>query len=107
MDDFFKMDVFFAVTTFVVVVWGILGAVLIFAIVRVLRHIERLAKIAADKAEDIGDDIDDLRESVREEGVRMKHIFQFFTGAMASNSPRTKSASRSSHSARTVNHSKE
>lgn len=109
------MDIFFMVTTVVVVVWGFVGTLLLIVLFRVLRHIERLSKTVADGAEDIRDDMDDLRTSVREEGVRMKHIFEFFTGAMAGSSPRaTSSSAKTSGSAnsvkrktRTIKHDKE
>lgn len=83
MNDFFKMDIFFVVTTFVVALWGIIGLVALYYIIRILKYIEQLSRMAVEEVDEIRDDIAEVRSQVREEGVRMKHILQFFTGAMA------------------------
>jgi biopolymer transport protein ExbB/TolQ len=106
MDDFLKMDIFFAITTFVVVVWGLIGAILLIVVIRVLRHIERLSRTVADGAEDIRGDLDDFRANVREEGVRLKHIYEFFTGATSSHGRRSdvKAEPRAETKARASSH---
>lgn len=82
MNEFLKMDIFFIVTTFVVVVWGIIGAIVLYYVIRVLRYIERLSRTVAEEADELRGDIDEVRAQVREEGVRLKHIVQFFSGAL-------------------------
>lgn len=82
MNDFFKMDIFFVVTTCVVILWGLFGIVAFYYVIRILIYIKRLARHVAEEADEIRDDIAEIRAEVREEGARLKHVFQFFTGAL-------------------------
>jgi hypothetical protein len=83
MNDFIKMDIFFVVTTIVVVLWGIIGAVVMYYVIRVLKYIERLSRTVAEEADELRGDLDEVRAQVREEGIRFKHVIQFFSGALA------------------------
>ncbi len=83
MNDFLKMDIFFVITTLVVLLWGIIGAVVMYYIIRVLKYVERLSRTVAEEADEIRDDLDEVRAQVREEGIRFKHVVQFFSGALA------------------------
>ncbi|HXK37586.1 MAG TPA: hypothetical protein VJ579_00770 [Candidatus Paceibacterota bacterium] len=83
MNDFLKMDIFFVVTTFVVLLWGIIGAVVLYYVIRVLKYIEQLSRTVAEGADELRGDLDEVRAQVREEGVRFKHVIQFFSGALS------------------------
>ncbi len=80
MTDFLKMDIFFAVTTAAVFFAGVMGMVALFYVIRILRSIDHVAKNASDESDAIRVDIGALREKMREEGVRVSHLLDFFLG---------------------------
>jgi hypothetical protein len=82
MNDFLKMDIFFSVTTAIVIVLGVFGVVAFYYIIRILKYITQMARIASEEAGEIRNDIADIRAEVREKGVHIKHIIQFFTSAL-------------------------
>jgi hypothetical protein len=77
MGDFAQMHIFFAVTTATVVIVGILVAIALYYIVSILRTIDKLSKVALEEGELIREDIADLRESVRNEGKKLKSFAKF------------------------------
>ena len=60
MSEFAKMDIFFMVTTFVVVILGILIAMILYQVWRILGHVERLGQIFEDEAKLVRGDIAEL-----------------------------------------------
>lgn len=78
MDQFLKMDVFFAVTTAMVIILGILLAFILWRVFRILGHVEHISDIASDEAGRIREDVRDLRAHVRAEGLRLFPFTQFF-----------------------------
>ncbi len=82
MSEFAKMDVFFMVTTFVVVILGVLIGMILHKVWRILGHVERLGQIFEDEAQRVRGDIAELRSNVRVNGFRMRYIVRFFKGAM-------------------------
>lgn len=82
MDDFIKMDIFFVVATLAtVVVAGLLAWALV-RIVRILGNVEKITDSAAKEAELVRGDIADLRANVRDEGLRYKHLAQFWRSSI-------------------------
>lgn len=91
MDDFLKMDVFFAVTTMFVVFGGILAVVAMFYIVRILKSLDGVMKNVHEESDDIRMDINILRQKVRDEGMKIKHIVDFCSNVASRNtSPKRK-----------------
>lgn len=82
MNDFLKMDIFFVVTTFVVAFWGIIGIVALYYIIRILKNINRLSQIAVEEADELRDDIADIRSHIRDEGIRFKSVMDFFSSML-------------------------
>ena len=74
MNDFLKMDIFFAVTTVAVVVISILMIFVLIRVLRILRNVEDISTIVEEEGQKIREDIAHVRESVKEEGVRAKHL---------------------------------
>lgn len=93
MDDFFKMDVFFIVTTAVVFIAGIILMVALYYLVRVLRSADRLMRNVAEESDNIREDISLLRAKIRDEGMKWKHFVDFFFG-IASRSRSRKAQTR-------------
>lgn len=88
MDDFFKMDVFFVVTTAVVLIAGVILMVALFYLVRVLRSVDHLMKNVSEESDNIRGDIAVLRAKIRDEGMKAKHFLDFVLGVASRNSRR-------------------
>lgn len=79
MDDFLKMDIFFAVTTAVVTLCGIFGLVALFYLIRILHKVNYIAQNVREESDYIRDDISTLRDKIKSEGMKFKHISDFFS----------------------------
>lgn len=60
------MDIFFVVTTVVVALFGILGGILAFYLIRVVRDISEITKTVKEQATGISRDIDAVRADIKE-----------------------------------------
>jgi len=78
MQDFLKMDIFFVVTTILVLSVGIVMFLIALRLWRILGHIERIAEIAERETELIKDDIAVLRADIRREGFKLSSLFRLF-----------------------------
>jgi len=78
MNEFLKMDIFFFVTTVVVILLGVLSAYILWRIGRVLKHIEHISEQVALESDSIRGDLAELRKDVREGKGRVKSFFKFF-----------------------------
>jgi hypothetical protein len=68
MSEFLKMDIFFFVTTIVVVVLGLLGIVAMVYIIRLLRILNDIADTVDEETSAIKEDLDAARAKVRRGG---------------------------------------
>ncbi|MBP9760110.1 MAG: hypothetical protein KBD24_01950 [Candidatus Pacebacteria bacterium] len=64
--SFLKMDVFFFVTTIVVLVVGILFAIFMYYLIRVVRDVSEITARVKVEAHDIVEDVRDMREGIKE-----------------------------------------
>ena len=80
MNEFFKMDIFFSVTTMVVFFFGVMGMVALFYMIRILRHINRVARNISEESDALRNDVAVIRTKVHEEGMRVTHLMDFFLG---------------------------
>ena len=78
MNDFLKMDIFFVVTTILVLVVGVVMFLIALRIWHILGSIERIAKIAETESELIREDIAILRADIRREGFKISSLFRLF-----------------------------
>ena len=76
MDSFLKMDVFFVVTTIVVIILGVLVALILWLLFRIMGHVEHLSEQVDEEAEFIRTDIADMRREVRS-GMRWSAVAAF------------------------------
>ncbi len=67
--SFFKMDIFFIVTTFVVLLIGLFLSVLLYYAVRILRSIEKVVSSVKTEAEEVVKDFREVRKDIKA-GVR-------------------------------------
>jgi hypothetical protein len=78
MTEFYKMDVFFYVTTIAVVILTLLLAALIIYIIKISRDIKYISQKAKSEADLISQDLSDLRENVKGKGIKLKYLWSFF-----------------------------
>lgn len=77
MDEFLKMDLFFFVTTVVVVALGGILAAIGVKIYRILGHVESILVLARQETELIKEDIDDFRADMRRRGFSWLGLGKF------------------------------
>ena len=87
MSQFLQMDIFFFVTTLIVVAIGVLLAVILLRIWRILGHVEKISKDVSEESALLRDDIHDLRSKMYREGFKvftlgafLNKAFKRFTG---------------------------
>ena len=80
MGDFLKMDIFFGVTTIVMLFAGLLLLVALYYAILILRSMSRVAKNIADESDNVRGDVAVLRSKIRDEGMRVQHLVDFFLG---------------------------
>ena len=78
MNDFLKQDIFFFVTTIAVVVFTICLIILLIVTIRVVNDIKYITKKAKEEADLISQDLSDLRQNVKEKGLKFKYLLSFF-----------------------------
>jgi hypothetical protein len=79
MTELAKMDVFFFITTLVVIAIGIALAFVLFRIWRILGHVEDISRDVSEESALMRGDIAVWRDRVRTEGFKMLHMTNFFT----------------------------
>ncbi len=70
-------DIFFFVTTIVMVVVGIVLTVALVYLVRILHNVDRLTRKVEHETSEILADIRMIRNEIKSEGFRLKHIIGF------------------------------
>lgn len=72
MEEVLKADVFFFVTTIAVAIFTVFGTIVGIYIVRILREVEYMARVARKEVEIVASDIGDISESLKKsvEGMR-------------------------------------
>lgn len=64
--EFLKMDIFFVVTTVVILMFGIMSAILGYYLIRVVRDISEITHTVKDQAKGISEDIEAVRADIKE-----------------------------------------
>jgi len=80
MNDILHANIFFIITSVVTIVLGILAAVALYYIIRILRNVRDISDRAQRGSEVLGHDLEHLRENIKQEGMRFKHIKKFLKG---------------------------
>jgi hypothetical protein len=78
MDEFLKMDIFFFVTTVMVVVLGVLAAYVFWRVTKILKYLEHIAEQAALETDNLREDIAEFRSDIRQGGNRIMSALSFF-----------------------------
>ena len=77
MNDFLKMDIFFAVTTLITVVLGIFLAIVLWRLERVLKNVEHISEQVAIGSDALREDLMELRSNIKSGKGRLKSFFSF------------------------------
>lgn len=78
MNEFLKMDIFFFVTTVVVIIVGIFSVYVLWRFQRVLKNIEHISEQIARESDTIREDLADMRNDIRRGKGRLRSLFSFF-----------------------------
>ena len=97
MDEFLKMDIFFAVTTVVVLLGGVFCVVALFYFIKILRSVDNVARNVSEESNSIRGDIGILRTKIRDEGMKLKHFSDFFGGISSRRQQHKKTKVKESH----------
>lgn len=77
MSEFLKMDIFFFVTTLVVIVLGVLTAFILWRLQRILKNVEHISEQVSLESDAIRHDIAELRSDLRAGKGRFKSLLSF------------------------------
>ena len=78
MNEFLKMDIFFFVTTVVVIAAGILSAHSLWRVGRVMKYLEHISEKASEESDDIREDLKEMHKDIRQGEGKLKSWFGFF-----------------------------
>lgn len=79
MDQFYKMDVFFVITTAAVIIVTVVLAVAAIYVIKILKDVKYISKKAKTEADIISGELSELRQNVKEQGAKLKHFSSFFS----------------------------
>jgi len=79
MDTLIHADIFFFISTVVLVFVGILAVVALYYVIRILRDIDEVSKKAKVEASEIIDDVRLIRAKVKEQGMKAAGIVGFIS----------------------------
>ena len=77
MDTLIHADIFFFVTTIVVIVVGILFAIALIYLVMILKRVKNITEAVREETILFREDIHELRGSVKREGFKLKSMLNF------------------------------
>lgn len=78
MEQIAKSEIFFMVTTVAVVVGTIMASVAAYYVIKILRNLKAITGKAKTQTDLLAGDIDELRSSIKREGVKLKYLAKFF-----------------------------
>lgn len=80
MESVLKSDIFFFITSFVVIFLGVGALFLMAQIYFLLKEIREIARHTRQGAEWLLEDFDEMREAIKEKGIRLRFFLDFFRG---------------------------
>ncbi|MDO8575818.1 MAG: hypothetical protein Q7R90_00715 [bacterium] len=83
MNDFLKMDIFFIVTTLVVVMLGTVVTLILFRVWRILGHVEDISRDISEESALLRNDVAQMRARIKTEGFKFAHIMSLFSSRVS------------------------
>ncbi|MDP2629092.1 MAG: hypothetical protein Q8P45_00100 [Candidatus Harrisonbacteria bacterium] len=74
MDTLFEAEIFFIITSAVVVVVGILLVIGLFYVLKIIRNIKEITSRIKSSVHGVTEDFDGLREDIKKDGLKWRHI---------------------------------
>jgi hypothetical protein len=81
MDEFLKMDIFFFVATFGILILSILVSLVLYYVVRIVKNVHEISEVVKKETHDTMQDFRVLRKEVREGVHTAKEYTKAFAGA--------------------------
>lgn len=78
METIMKSEIFFFITSIAVVILTILIGIVAAYLIRILRNVDDISAKAKEEAALIKEDVADLRQNIRDEGIKVKSFVNFF-----------------------------
>lgn len=78
METLIKADVFFFITSIFVVFLTVGFSIALIYIIPILKDMRHLSALAREKGDELADDLDDIRNAVKEEGMKARSILDYF-----------------------------
>lgn len=95
MDTLIHADIFFFVTTILVVVLAILAAILVFYVIKIARSVFSITETVRKESENVAEDIKAFRQKVRDDSENMRGFGGFFRKILMGSSIFRQAAKRS------------
>ncbi len=80
MESLMKSDIFFFITSLVVIVLGVGGVFLTLQVYWLLKEIREIARHTRQASEWLLEDFDEMRDAIKEKGIRLRFFLNFFRG---------------------------
>jgi hypothetical protein len=90
MDTLIHADIFFFVTTIVVIIVGIAFTIALIYLAKVLSDVKEITKQVKEETILFREDIKDLRGDMKQEGFRVERLVMFFRNLFKKTSARSK-----------------
>lgn len=78
MQTLIHADIFFFITSVFIVFLTVGFVIALFYIIPILKDMRHLSALAKEKGDKLAEDLDDLRNAVKEEGVKARSILDYF-----------------------------
>ncbi len=78
METIMKSEIFFFISSIATVILTILIGIMAAYLIRILRNVDNISEKAKDEADLIKEDVADLRQNIRDEGIKVKSFVSFF-----------------------------
>lgn len=82
MSQFVEMDIFFFITTVVVISIGVLLVVILLRIWRILGHVEDISRDVSEESSLLRGDVAELRMKIKTEGFKLMHFQSLFASVV-------------------------
>lgn len=78
MESIMKSEIFFFISSVAAVILTILIGIIAAYLIRILRNVDDISAKAKDEVGLIKEDVADLRQNIRDEGIKVKSFVSFF-----------------------------
>ncbi len=91
METYLKADLFFFITAVAVVLLTFFLVAVLYYVIQLVRNLRDISQTAKTESELVSKDLGELRQNVREQGLKFKHFSQFFSSIYSRNKRRSRS----------------